>query len=65
MLAAYDTPWYDSDMEFKRDLLTLMITTQNGQQLTALKFFKVSMETYYWIMQTARSCYLILLELNN
>ena len=50
-------------MKFRKLALIVMIKAREGQKLSAWKFFGVSMETYYWILDTAYSYYSVLMGL--
>jgi hypothetical protein len=46
---AYNCPWYERNLKFRKIILLTMLRAQQPQVLTALKFFGVGMEAFYWV----------------
>jgi hypothetical protein len=48
---AYNCPWYERNLKFRKTILLTMLRAQQPQMLTAWKFVEVGMEAFYWVSE--------------
>ncbi|XP_026480259.1 odorant receptor 4-like [Ctenocephalides felis] len=58
--AAYDSPWTDASMEYKKSLQFMILRAQRQQTYTAMKFSTVSFESFGAVLKASFSYFTLL-----
>jgi hypothetical protein len=46
---AYNCPWYEENLKFRKIILMTILRAQKPQILTGWKFLDIGMEVFYWV----------------